>query len=126
MSPCGSHVGRFFRMANLGADVDMTNYAKGARLERELKEKLERDGYYVIRAAGSHGLFDLIAWNFRSVMLVQCKTRKPTKDELRQMYSIPSPNNFQMYWAVRKNRKEWVLIRASQGGSDCPGEVVPV
>jgi Holliday junction resolvase len=37
------------------------HYAKGARIERRVCKQLEADGYYCIRAAGSHGGFDVVA-----------------------------------------------------------------
>lgn len=38
-----------------------TNYQRGRRAEYEAKKLLEKRGYQVIRAAGSHGPFDLVA-----------------------------------------------------------------
>jgi Holliday junction resolvase-like predicted endonuclease len=37
------------------------NYRKGRAAEYLLKHQLEREGFLVIRASGSHGEFDLIA-----------------------------------------------------------------
>lgn len=109
--------------------ITLTHYEKGARLERELKAKLEKDGYYCIRAAGSHGLFDLMAWNDHEVLLIQCKTRKPSKKEMVELCQLECPDNFVKYWAHRENRKKWIFTKASQGNSDFqPGgipEVVP-
>jgi Archaeal holliday junction resolvase (hjc). len=39
------------------------NYIKGRNKEYRIKRKLEKEGYYVIRSAGSHSYFDLIAIN---------------------------------------------------------------
>lgn len=39
----------------------MSRYKKGVAFERRIKYWLEEKGYYVIRSAGSHGIFDLIA-----------------------------------------------------------------
>lgn len=39
----------------------MSNYAKGARREREYQARLEAQGWYVVRSAGSKGEADLIA-----------------------------------------------------------------
>lgn len=38
-----------------------TKYSKGTLFEREIKQWLERNSFYVIRSAGSHGLADLVA-----------------------------------------------------------------
>lgn len=37
------------------------NYRRSADREREVKKKLESQGWYVIRSSGSHGAADLIA-----------------------------------------------------------------
>jgi hypothetical protein len=39
----------------------MTQYARGVRKEYELVKELREAGWHVIRAAGSHGLADVIA-----------------------------------------------------------------
>jgi len=54
-----------------------TRYAKGAAQERRLKRLLERLGFMVIRAAGSHGPYDLWAWDGKHLLLLQLKKRKP-------------------------------------------------
>jgi len=40
-----------------------TKYQKGTNFEYLIKAKLEQKGYFVIRSAGSKGLFDLIAFS---------------------------------------------------------------
>jgi len=37
------------------------SYRKGASLEYKVKAELEKQGFFVIRSAGSHGLADLVA-----------------------------------------------------------------
>jgi hypothetical protein len=39
------------------------NYRRGVVIERKIKDYLEILGYTVIRSAGSHGVYDLIAVN---------------------------------------------------------------
>jgi Archaeal holliday junction resolvase (hjc). len=39
------------------------NYIKGRNKEYRIKRRLEKEGYYVIRSAGSHSYFDLVAIN---------------------------------------------------------------
>ena len=56
------------------------NYKAGYRLELSTKKKWEKNGYYVIRSAGSHGIADLVALCAGSsgnpmVYLIQCKTK---------------------------------------------------
>ncbi len=54
------------------------NYVKGATFERKIKDKYERQGYLVIRSAGSHSVADLIAIPPKNIIglkpiLIQCK-----------------------------------------------------
>lgn len=57
------------------------NYARGAELERTVAEKLRARGWTVIRAAGSHGPFDLVAIQpGPRLWLIQCKTDRRTLD----------------------------------------------
>lgn len=51
----------------------MTQYARGTAFERTVAKRLEEDGYYVVRAAGSRGAADLVALKTGHVVLVQCK-----------------------------------------------------
>jgi Archaeal holliday junction resolvase (hjc). len=59
------------------------NYIKGRNKEYRVKRKLEEQGYYVIRSAGSHSFFDLVAINTekKEILLVQVKTRIDKKTE---------------------------------------------
>jgi Archaeal holliday junction resolvase (hjc). len=59
------------------------NYVKGRNKEYRIKRKLEEQGYYVIRSAGSHSLFDLIGIHKekREILLVQVKTKIDRKIE---------------------------------------------
>lgn len=55
-------------------------YQAGYRFELETKKKWEEKGYWVIRAAGSHGKADLVAIKrnppkYTEVYLIQCKTK---------------------------------------------------
>lgn len=49
-------------------------YRAGRDLEYAIANDLEANGYHVIRAAGSHGLADLIAFKPGQVLIVQAKT----------------------------------------------------
>ena len=53
----------------------MTNYSKGRKKEYEIMHQLEREGWTVLRTAGSHGFADLIAINKkeRKIRFIQCK-----------------------------------------------------
>jgi len=59
------------------------NYVKGRKKEYRIKQKLEKEGYIVLRTAGSHGFADLIA------------IRKPINKEIREIRFIQcKPDNF--------------------------------
>ena len=49
------------------------SYKRGYAFENSLKKKLEAKGFYVIRSAGSKGVFDLIAIRNGKVYGIQCK-----------------------------------------------------
>ena len=46
----------------------MSNYRRGRSYEYRIKKKLEKEGWLVIRSAGSHSLFDLIAIKPRTIV----------------------------------------------------------
>ena len=54
-----------------------TNYKKGRAKEYYQKDKLEKGGNLVIRSAGSHSPFDLIAIDRQGLKIkfIQCKTK---------------------------------------------------
>jgi len=51
-------------------------YKRGALLERRVKKLLEKDGYYVVRAAGSKGIADLVAIKNSQAYLIQVKSER--------------------------------------------------
>ena len=60
-----------------------TNYEKGRRAEYKAMHQLRDDGYTVLRTAGSHGIYDVVAWNPDEVRFIQVKRDcKPTRGEL--------------------------------------------
>ncbi len=52
------------------------NYAKGARLERWIVREFEDRGYGGIRSAGSRGPVDVIVYNGKTWISIQCKVRR--------------------------------------------------
>lgn len=68
----------------------MNAKAKGNRREHQAVKLLEAQGYLVIRAAGSHGPFDLAAFRVDGCRLIQCKSNEPPrKTERERMLSFP-------------------------------------
>lgn len=63
------------------------NYESGRRFEYRVKQYLEKYGFLVMRTAGSHSPFDLMAVNTSWVLLIQCKygamVSKQTRETMR-------------------------------------------
>ena len=80
-----------------------THYRKGYVFELKIKHSLESKGFYVVKSAGSHGLFDLIAFDKSISLGLQlknnCKVSKKEKDEL---YGIDVPTNFYCLSLIKK------------------------
>ncbi len=49
------------------------NYVAGRSFEYARKAAWEAEGYEVVRTAGSHGAYDLIAFRKDNVVFIQCK-----------------------------------------------------
>ncbi len=61
-----------------------TAYRKGRRAEYQLKKKLEDEGWFVVRSAGSRGVVDLVALKDDQVMLIQVQTHRYISSDKRQ------------------------------------------
>jgi len=85
----------------------MTNYARGANFERQVKADLEKFCHIVVRSAGSHGAVDLMACHQNAGVaadwwLVQCKINgKVSPAERNELYRIAEQCNA---WAVIVSR----------------------
>ena len=72
----------------------MKTKAKGTRREHKSKLLLEAAGYEVIRAAGSHGVWDLWGISSTDIVLVQVKSRDlPYGAEREAMEAFQVPPN---------------------------------
>ncbi|WP_051275716.1 hypothetical protein [Desulfovirgula thermocuniculi] len=71
------------------------NYRRGYRAELKAREELERQGYLVVRAAGSKGPVDLVAVGPDGVRLIQVRrTRRGSNglaSALRELERVPAP-----------------------------------
>ena len=79
----------------------MTNYKNGAAIEWRIKRQLESKGFIVIRSAGSHSEYDLIAIDkvSRTMFFIQAKPRSlsnKAKTRLQQEISWIDGN-----WVVK-------------------------
>lgn len=85
----------------------MSKKSKGTYYERKARQILESQGFYVIRSAGSFGLFDLVAINPNNgkVKLIQVKSGKAKidKQSLEQMKKFKK--HFQIEIWNFKNKK---------------------
>jgi len=89
----------------------MTRYAIGRRLEYLVRDELIEQGYYVVRAAGSKGKIDLVAWNGYQFILIQVKKGKiATKDEIAALKKLKKPRNASIELWQRVNNKWDVKI----------------
>lgn len=91
------------------------NYRRGVAIERKAKDELELVGYTVIRSAGSHGPWDLVAFKGdEPVRCIQCKraaTLIGAKRLAQKFSNPPLPVSFKTYkhevW-VWVDRKGWL------------------
>jgi hypothetical protein len=70
----------------------MNSKAKGTYNERKTINLFEKQGYKTIRAAGSKGDWDIIAWNHQHILFIQVKTRDwPGTEEMERLKQSPCP-----------------------------------
>jgi hypothetical protein len=75
---------------------------KGTRREHQTRALLEAAGYVCVRAAGSHGAFDLVGFSTTGVVLVQVKANGwPGRAEMETLRAFPAPLN------ARKEVHRW-------------------
>lgn len=102
---------------------------KGSRAEREAKIDLESRNFFVVKAGGSLGAFDLIAmptvWALNEQPLclaIQVKSnRMPSKGELRNMAFVPLPPYFRKELWIKNDRQGWVkydILELTQDDED--------
>ena len=89
-------------------------YEQGRRLEYRTIKNFEDMGCTAIRSAGSHSLVDVIAWDTRSVWLIQIKSGSAymTPAEREAFLEMPAPPNAIKqihHWFKVANRWELVI-----------------
>jgi len=85
----------------------MNQYRRGARVERLLRKKLESEGYYVVRSAGSKGAVDLVAWNENDYLAIQVALiGVKTKRDFERLCSI-STGPYMTRCMYEYDRGEW-------------------
>lgn len=85
------------------------NYNRGRANEYKAMRILEKAGYNVFRSAGSHGVFDIIAYNSNGLRLIQCKTNDHVtpmdREAIEQVVNIP-PNTSKELWTFYYGKGE--------------------
>jgi len=93
----------------------MSNYTKGWYREDIIRKQFEKEGHYVVRSAGSKGLWDLVAISSHFIVLIQSKLNSmPTVAEKKAMAEFVCPVNcIKQIWVFRKKGKReihtWVV-----------------
>lgn len=93
------------------------HYDKGRRAEYKTMEYLKEDGFNSARTAGSHGIFDIIAWDEIGVRFIQVKIDcQPTSKEIKKMKATPFPMSRNItkevwVWTTRESEPEVSVIR---------------
>jgi hypothetical protein len=76
----------------------MSRYSEGTRFEYSLRDWYRARGYTVVRSAGSHGPFDLLAFNVEGdVRLIQCKVQRAKKNydgDIGLLKAVPCPKSW--------------------------------
>ena len=86
----------------------MTVYASGTKFEYLVRDYYKKNGFQVMRSAGSKGAVDLIAWNmYGDVMLIQCKKEKKKRglytEDVTALQEVPAhPSWNTLLWIKTK------------------------
>lgn len=93
------------------------SYQRGVSFERKVMDIFAKLGWYASRAAGSHGKFDVIAWNTKRLRFIQCKTTlskirlRAYLSDLREMAKTPVPDNaVKELWIKHGRTTERILL----------------
>jgi len=90
----------------------LNQYRRGARVERILKKKLESEGYYVVRSAGSKGAVDLVAWNINHIIVIQvAKIGVKTKKDFDRLRAVPVAGYNMFRYMYEYDRGEWKVTK---------------
>ncbi len=87
----------------------MNAKAKGARAERRARAMLEAAGWAVVRAGGSLGPFDLVAFSQAGLRLIQVKCNRPARPAeraaLARFDNLPAGATREV-WLFRDRKRE--------------------
>ena len=70
------------------------NYLAGRRFEYAVMDAMRSEAYKVLRTAGSHGEFDIVAYKPNSTIFIQCKVveTEASRDRLARAWRSAPPN----------------------------------
>lgn len=90
--------------------------AKGSRNERRTRDYyLERGATHVIKAAGSLGMLDLVAFKDDECLLIQVKSnRPPSRKEMETLRTLVPPPYCRKYLVVWKDYQREPIISPVQ------------
>ncbi len=92
----------------------MTNYEKGRRREYQVMRALEAAGFYCIRAAGSHGLFDVVAIGPNELRLIQVKANQmasPAEQECLREFDLGPEGTSKYIWLYVNGQRKPIVHR---------------
>jgi len=99
--------------------INMAGNRKGSRRERELIDKLTKEGYIVHRVAASgaknEAVCDLVAVKEGVPYFIECKARKKAyypnenKEQLKKLAQIANSCRAIPLLAIKLDRKEWEI-----------------
>lgn len=114
-----------------------TNYVRGREVEYKCKAALVKEGYEIMRASSSKGVFDIIAFNGECTRYIQLKREMKrqgsypsVREEIRQVavpeyvigvfneaeVAIPIPNTKELWiWTDKLGWSQWTI---KQDGND--------
>jgi len=97
-----------------GFALPNANYLAGRRFEYAVMAALRQNAYKVLRTAGSHGEFDIIAYKPNSTVFVQCKVveSEASRDRLARAWRSAPPNPPA---EVSFNQQLWIKVKGSSG-----------
>lgn len=93
-------------------------YRKGYKFERELKLKLESDGWSVIRSGGSKKP-DLVCARGGKILVIECKSTASDiiyleKEEVRHLEKVAEAFGGECVYYIKKNNAGWRLVPISE------------
>lgn len=90
----------------------VTRYERGRDNEYRAQRDLTAEGYTTLRAAGSHGPADVIAWNADHIRFIQIKSYDQRQtdygnDIAKLADLITPPNASRELWIRKKGTRGW-------------------